>query len=69
LAVLIGCGLARYASSAFRFDRDGGAPAALTRRRLWTILRLNNGRPLSTSSIRDALAGGVLRNQDGDAGN
>jgi hypothetical protein len=65
--------LTRYASSAYRFERDGGPPADLTRRRLWTILQFNGGRPMSPSSIRDALAGGVHKTRrallDTDPGN
>lgn len=54
---------ARYAASGYLIERDRGPPADPARRRLWEILQLNGGRPMSVSSVRDALAGGVIRNQ------
>jgi hypothetical protein len=57
IAGLIARDLGRYACTAYRFERDGGPPADLRRRRLWMILQLNNHRPMSVSSVRDALAG------------
>jgi hypothetical protein len=56
--------MGRSAASTYRFERDGGPPADPARRRLWLILQLNGGEPISASSVRDALAG-VNRNRPG----
>jgi hypothetical protein len=55
LVAAIETALRRYLAGGFRFDDL--APAAPRRGMLWAILRANQCRPLSRSSIRDTLAG------------
>jgi hypothetical protein len=56
MVAAIAGGLSSYLTGMYRFQRDQ-APAGPWRRLMWQILTENEGRPLSPSSIRDALAG------------
>jgi hypothetical protein len=57
LVAVIETALRRYLAAGFRFERSLPAAPAGARGLLWEILSENQGRPLSGSTIRDALAG------------